>query len=207
MLRASELLAVTPPDSGVIVALMDAEEIGLVGAGHLASAMAAPAGLAVGDGGPPVHAAEIKAIVNLDASSARASDVQNAVKAVARRDAPVFQRRAMVSSEEPVLSAAFIARFAAHGVLGLPIPASVFRPVAAGSIDGRLRSDVHHFAALGIPFVWPVAGYPEYHTDGDTLAAVYPGDLEAIAAAAADLAADIALLPIGRVPAPFVPPA
>jgi len=207
ILRAARVLADAPPDAGVIVAAMDAEEVGLVGAERFVDALASPGGFAVGDGRRPLRIDDVKAVVNLDASSARASDVQNAAASLVRRDVPVFQWRAMVSSEEPVVTAAGLARFAAHGVLGLPVPASVFRPVAAGSLDGRLRSDVHWFAAHGIPFFWPVAGYPEYHTDGDTLATVDAKDLENIALAAADLVRDYASLPIGRVAAPFRPAA
>jgi hypothetical protein len=106
----------------------------------------------------------------------------------------------MVSSESP-LAAPFLARFAAHQVLGLPAPSYVWKPVAAGVLDGRHRSDVAPFEERGIPFVWPVAGYPEYHTDGDTLAAVDPDDLENIALASADLIGDIATIPLPRVPA------
>ena len=205
ILRAAELLAAAPPDIGVVVGLMDAEEVGLIGAERFAEAL--EAGLAVGDGGPPVRLDDVKAVINLDASSARASDVQGMLRATAARtDAPVFQWRAMVASEDPILQAAFLARYAEHGVLGLPIPSSIFAPVGAGAIEGRLRSDVHHFAATGIPFAWPVSGYPEYHTDGDTLATVYPDDLEALATATAALAGDIATLPISRVAEPFWPP-
>lgn len=205
VLRAAEILAIAQPDIGVVVGLMDAEEVGLIGAERFVEALTA--GLAVGDGGPPLRIDHVKAVINLDASTARASDVQGMISGTAARtDAPVFQWRAMVFSEEPLLQTAFLARFAARGVLGLPIPSSVFAPVGAGEIGGRLRSDVHHFAALGIPFAWPVSGYPEYHTDGDTLGTVYPADLEALAQATADLAADIALLPIGRVIEPLWPP-
>ncbi|MEX2558241.1 MAG: M28 family peptidase [Actinomycetota bacterium] len=205
VLRAAEILAAAPPEIGVVVGLMDAEEVGLIGAERLVESLTA--GLAVGDGGTPLQIDDVKAVINLDASSARASDVQGMTRGTAARtDVPVFQWRAMVFSEEPLLQAPFLARFAAHGVLGLPILSSVFAPVGSGEIGGRLRSDVHHFAALGIPFAWPVSGYPEYHTDGDTLATVYPDDLEALAEATADLAGDIALLPIGRVIEPLWPP-
>ncbi len=203
-LRAAELLAASPPGIGIVVALMDAEEVGLIGAERFTQALTE--GLAVGDGGPPLRMDHVKAVINLDASSARASDAQGFVRGAGLPDAPVFQWRAMICSEEPLLEAAFLARFAAHGVLGLPIPSSVFAPVGAGELEGRLRSDVQHFAAAGIPFVWPVSGYPEYHTDGDTIASVDPADLEALAGATAELAGDIAMLPLGRVPEPLRPP-
>lgn len=213
VLRAAGLLAARPPSVGILVALVDGEEIGLLGSKVLADALAG-AGLDPGDGGAPITTADIKAVVNLDASTARASEVQNAVRGVARTDAPVFSWRAMVASEEPVLAAAFAAVFAAHGILGAPMTAQVWQPFATGSFGGGYRSDVQHFARLGIPFAWPVAGYPEYHTDGDALGAVDPQDLEAVAAAAADLTERIGDLPIGRVaigrargPAPVLPAA
>jgi len=201
VLRVSELLASAPPGAGVIAVVTDGEEIGLIGADRLAAAF--DKGLVVGDGGAKIHTSNINAIVNLDACSARASDVQNAVAAIARRDAPLFSWRAMVSSEDPALTGPFLARFAAHQVLGLPVPASVFKPVAAGSLSGRQRTDVAPFEERGIPFAWPVVGYPEYHTDGDTLAAVDPADLENVAAGAADLVRDLATIPLPRVPQPL----
>jgi hypothetical protein len=199
MLRAAELLASAPPDIGVIVAAFDAEEIGLLGSKHLAEVFGSSGGLALPDGGPPVLMDEIKAIVDLDASTARASDVQDDVRETAGRDAPVFSWRAMVSSEEPALASAFLTRFASHGVLGLPLNAGTWRPLAAGDFNGQLRSDVEWFWQQHVPFVWPVVGYPEYHTDGDTLDAVDAHDLEAVARASADLVRDIAVLPIYRV--------
>jgi Zn-dependent M28 family amino/carboxypeptidase len=201
VIRAAEKLARSNPGVGVIAAITDAEEVGLIGADRLAQAI--DAGLAVGDGGPAISTKDVKAVVNLDACSARASDVQDTVRGVARRDAPLFSWRAMVSSESPALTALFLARFASRGVLGLPVPAAVWKPVAAGGLGQRHRSDVAPFSERGIPFVWPVAGYPEYHTDGDTLAAVDPKDLERVALAAADLVSDLALIPLPRIPEPL----
>ena len=82
--------------------------------------------------------------------------------------------------------------------MGLPLTAG-----ATVAIEGSLRSDVAWFQKAGVPFVWPAAGYPEYHTDGDSLAAVDPTDLEHLTDAAVDLAGRIATLPIGRVPPQF----
>ena len=193
-------IAAAPPNAGVIAAVTDAEEIGLIGADRLAAAF--EKGFVVGDGGPKIHSADINAIVNLDACSARASDVQGAVFGVARQDAPVFSWRAMVSSESPI-TGPFLARFAARRVFGAPVSAAVFKPVAAASLSGRQRTDVAPFEERGIPFVWPVAGYPEYHTDGDTLAAVDPVDLENVAEAAAELAGDLGVIALPRVPEPL----
>lgn len=198
VLRAAELLAASKPGVGVIAALTDAEEIGLIGADRLAEAL--DRGLAVGDGRPPIRMDDVKAIVNLDACSARASDVQDSVRGIAGQDAPIFSWRAMVSSEDPLLTGAFLSRFAANGVLGAPVPAVLFKPVENGSFDGRHRTDVAAFAQRGVPFVWPVVGYPEYHTDGDGLKAVDPADLEAVAIAAAAFVADLAVLPVQRIP-------
>ena len=139
--------------------------------------------------------AGLKADVNLDASSARASDVQDHVRAVAGRDAPLFSWRAMVFSEEPVLAQAFISAFAAHQVLGLPLASR-----AAVEVEGGWRTDAQWFHQAGVPVAWPVAGYPEYHTDGDAPSAMDLADLENVAAAAADLTARIATLPVGPVP-------
>jgi peptidase M28-like protein len=200
VIRVAELVAASKPGIGVIAVITDAEEVGLIGADRLAQAL--DDGLAVGDGKPPIHTADIKAVVNLDASSARASDVQDTATGIARRDLPLFSWRAMVYSESPI-TAPFLARFAAHQVLGAPAPSFVWKPIAAGAIDSRHRSDVAPFEERGIPFVWPVAGYPEYHTDGDTLAAVDADDLENIALASAELIGDIAAIPLPRVPAQF----
>src|SRR5437764_14783182 len=139
--------------------------------------------------------ADHKAVMNLDASSARASDVQDHVRSVAGRDAPIFSWRAMVSSEEPTLTSLFISTFAAHGVFGLPLPSR-----AAVQVEGGWRTDAQWFHQAGVPVAWPVAGYPEYHTDGDIPSAMDLADLEHVAAAAADLTARIATLPVGPVP-------
>jgi len=194
VLRAAQLLAAHRPGLGVVVALVDGEELGLLGSLGLTQQLSSPAGVDVGDGGPPLHMADLKAVINLDASSARASDAQDQVRSALGQDAPLFSWRAMVFSEEPVLPAAFLTTFAAHKVLGLPLASK-----AAVAIEGGWRTDAQWFHQAGVPVVWPVAGYPEYHTDGDTLAAVDPADLEAIAEAATDLAGQLATLPVGPV--------
>jgi peptidase M28-like protein len=197
VLRAAEILGSEPPGIGVIVAVVDAEEIGLLGSKVFSETLASRRGFKVADAGPPLKLSNIKAIVDLDASTARASDIQNGSRLVVRRDAPVFEWRAMVSSANPPLAAAFMARFAAHGVFGAAIDARTWSLLSAGDPTGSVqRSDVQWFGRLGVPFVWPVAGYPEYHTDGDTLATIDLGDLEAIAQASADLIRDVATLPI-----------
>ena len=182
----------------MVVALVDGEEVGLLGSRGLTQQLSSPAGLDVGDGQAPLHIADLKAVINLDASSARASDAQGPVRSAAGRDAPLFSWRAMVFSEEPVLPAAFVTTFAAHKVMGLPLQSQ-----GAVAVEGGWRTDAQWFHQAGVPVVWPVAGYPEYHTDGDTLAAVDPADLENIAAAAADLAGQLATLPVGPVAPQF----
>src|SRR5439155_1719066 len=82
--------------------------------------------------------------------SARASDVQDPIRAGAGTDAPLFSWRAMVFSERWPLGPAAIARFASHGVLGLPVGASPW--VAAVG----WRTDAQWFAQAGVPVVWRV---------------------------------------------------
>ena len=196
VLEAARLLRTRSPDTGIAVALFDGEEVGLLGSKALAGALSQPSGVGLGDCGPPLHLADIAADINLDASSARATDV-------AGGRAPVFSWRALVYSEEPVLASSFLSVFSAHRVAGLPINGR-----AATQLNGGMtRTDARWFDAAGIPVAWPVVGYAEYHTDGDTLSVVDPADLEAVAEASADLAVRVASLPVGRVPgAPALPP-
>jgi hypothetical protein len=198
ILRAAHLLAGQPPGVGVVVALMDGEEYGLYGSKALAQQLTTPAGLDVGDGGAALHMSDLKAVINLDASSARASDVQDHVRSVAGTDAPLFSWRAMVHSEEPTLTSLFLTTFAAHQVLGLPLASR-----AAVTVEGGWRTDAQWFHQAGVPVAWPVAGYPEYHTNGDIPSAMDAADLEHVADAAADLTAKLATAPIGRVPDQF----
>jgi hypothetical protein len=106
----------------------------------------------------------------------------------------------MVSSEEPMLTSIFLTTFAAHQVLGLPVTSEVAKATLGG---GSWRTDAGFFHQAGVPVAWPVAGYPEYHTDGDDLKAVDAADLEHISEAAADLVAKLATAPVGRVPDQF----
>ena len=198
VLRAAHELMTSRPSSGVIVGLMDGEEYGLLGSRGLAAQLSSAAGLSVPDGGRALQMADIKAVMNLDASSARASDVQDKVHGVAGQDAPVFNWRAMVFSEEPTLASLFLTTFAAHGVFGLPVNSQ-----AAIRVEGGWRTDAQWFHQAGVPVAWPVAGYPEYHTDGDVPSAMDKADLEAVADAAADLVGKLATAPIGRVPSQF----
>jgi len=194
VLRAADMLAANHPGVGVFVGLMDGEEYGLLGSQKMAAKLASPAGIA------GVHMSDLKADVNLDASSARASDVQDKVKSVAGQDAPVFSWRAMVSSEEPTLTSLFLTTFAAHGVLGLPVTSEVAKATIGG---GSWRTDAQWFHEAGVPAAWPVAGYPEYHTDGDLPSAMDKADLENVAEAAADLVGKLATAPIQPVPQQF----
>src|SRR3954469_8893559 len=195
VLRAAQLVAAGDLPTGLLVAVVDGEEWGLLGSKQLGADMARPQGLDIGGCGPNIHLADIKAVVNLDAPSARASDVQDIGRTIIGTDAPIFQYRAMVFSDEPVVASTFLPPFAAHGVLGLPINATL----ATEANGGIHRTDARWFDEAGIPVAWPVAGYPEYHTDGDTLAAVDPADLEAGAAAAAERVQRLAAAPVGRI--------
>jgi hypothetical protein len=190
VLRAAELLAQRSPGVGVAVALVDAEEIGLLGSQRLAAALGSPEGLALPDGGPPLRMADLAAVINLDASSARASDVQDPVRKAVGADAPVFSWRTMVYSEHATLPGLFLGVFSEHGVLGLPVNSQ-----AAVAINGGWRTDARWFHEAGVPVAWPAVGYPEYHTDVDTLAVVDAADLEAIAEAAAELVPRLGTMP------------
>ena len=190
VLRAAELLAVGNPGVGVAVALVDAEEIGLLGSERLAVDLASPAGLALPDGGPPLRMSDLAAVVNLDASSARASEIQDPVRSVIGADAPVFSWRTMVFSEHAILPGLFLGTFSEHGVLGLPVSSQ-----GAGAINGGWRTDARWFHDDGVPVAWPAVGYPEYHTDVDDLDVVDAADLEAIAEAAAALVPRLGTMP------------
>jgi Zn-dependent M28 family amino/carboxypeptidase len=190
VLRAAQQLATQQPGIGVIVGLMDGEEVGLLGSKAFVDALSSVNGIAVGDGGAPLKLADVKAVVNLDASSARASDAQALPRGIVGGDAPVFSWRAIVSSDGSALGALFATRAAQHGVFGLPVGARAWLAAI-----GSWRTDAGWFDDAGVPVVWPVAGYPEYHTDGDTFATVDPVDLENVALAAADTVSDAASLP------------
>ena len=196
VLRAAQLLARDSLRTGLLVAEVDGEETGLLGSERLAQDLAGP-GFAVGDGGPPITMTDIKAVVNLDASSAVPADVDAEVHAATGDHIPLFSWRAMVYSEEPVLPALFLSTFAAHGVLGAPVSS-----MAAEGAIGGWRTDAKWFHEAGVPVVWPVAGYPAYHTDKDTLAAVDAADLEAVAQASAATVRLAGDAPIGRVVSP-----
>jgi hypothetical protein len=198
ILRAAHLLAAQHPSAGVVVGLMDGEEYGLFGSKAWAQQLSSAAGFDVGDGGPALHMADLKAVVNLDASSARASDVQDHVRPLTGTDVPLFSWRAMVHSEEPTLTSLFLTTFAAHQVLGLPLASRV-----AVNVEGGWRTDAQWFHQAGVPVAWPVAGYPEYHTDGDVPSAMDAADLDRVADGAADLVGKLATAPIGRVPDQF----
>jgi hypothetical protein len=191
VLRAAELLAAADPGVGVAVALVDAEENGLLGSQHLAAALSSPGGLPLPDGGAPLRMSNLAAVVNLDASSARASDVQDPVHDVVGADAPVFSWRTMVYSEHATLPGLFLGTFSEHGVLGLPVSSQ-----GAVAINGGWRTDARWFHEAGVPVAWPAVGYPEYHTDVDDLDVVDAADLEAIAEAAAALVPRLGAMPV-----------
>src|SRR4029079_12348728 len=126
--------------------------------------------------------------------------VQDKVKSIAGQDAPIFSWRAMVHSEEPLLTSLFLTTFATHQVLGLPVTSEVAKQTLGG---GSWRTDAGFFHEAGVPVAWPVAGYPEYHTEGDVVSAMDRNDLEHVAEAAADLVTKLATAPVGRVPDQF----
>ena len=191
VLRAARLLGDDPPPVGLLVVLYDGEELGLLGSKAFADELLSPEGFDLGDCGTRIHMADLAAVVNLDASSARPSDVTVAVGG----QLPLFSWRTLITSASPGLAVLFNAVMAAHGVLGLPLTAYI-----ATAVNGGVnRTDARWFHAAGVPVMWPVAGYPEYHTDGDDLDAVDPTDLEHVAEGTADVIRRLATLPIDRV--------
>jgi len=192
-------------DVGVVVALFDAEEVGLIGSGHVAELLNRPEGLVVPitpGSTIGVHMSDLLGVVNLDAPSAKPSDVHGheAESPIASHGVPVFSWRALIFSDphpadhpEPYASAGafgaeFVATFGSHGVFGLPVPSSGWN-----EFSGGWRTDAQHFHEAGVPVVWPVAGYPEYHTNldvydptGERYSTVDPTDLQAVADAAVD---------------------
>jgi hypothetical protein len=202
VLAAAERLAATETTRGLLIALYDGEEWGLLGSEALFADLASPEGLRVGTCGPEVHAEDLVAVLNLDASSAIPSDVTGPLEERLGSDVPLFSWRAMVFSEEPLLASLFIEEMAANQVLGAPLPVGVANPVNGG----MTRTDGRWFHEAGIPVAWPVAGYPEYHTSADDIDAVDPVDLEHVTdgAVAVVVAADTA--PIGRIGGSLGPP-
>ena len=177
VLAAAERLAGEQGRRGLLVALYDGEEWGLLGSEALTTDLARPEGLAIGTCGPVVHLHDVVAVVNLDAPSAIASDVLGHVRDVSGVLVPLVSYRVLVSSEEPTVTALLASTMTSAGVLGLPVTAEI-----AGPLNGGVgRTDAHWFHEAGIPIAWPVAGYPEYHTEADRTETVDPVDLANVA--------------------------
>ena len=177
------------------MALYDGEEWGLRGSRALVDDLVRPEGLAVGGCGPVVHLHDLVAVVNLDAPSAIASDLQDPVRSATGALLPLFSWRALVASEEPTVAALLTSTMAAAGVLGLPVTAAI-----AGPLNGGVgRTDARWFHEAGIPIAWPVVGYPEYHTEADRLETVDPVDLANVTAGAVALVRALDTATIGRV--------
>lgn len=194
--RADEL------DVGVLVLFADAEEIGLLGSEVVADELAGRTDLVAGPGltigGTSVTMDDLVANVNLDAPSGKPSDVHghDHENPVSQHGIPVFSWRALVFSDpypavddptpygDSLLAGTTFARiFAEHGVFGLPVPSTPWKEVSGG-----WRTDAQHFHEHGVPVVWPVTGYPEYHTNldvydpsGAQYSTVDPVDLQNVA--------------------------
>jgi hypothetical protein len=199
VLATAERLFADSDGRGLLVALYDGEENGLLGSRALRDDLARPDGLRIGTCGPVVHLHDVVAVVNLDASTARASDVVEPLERVLTDlgvpiTVPLFSWRVLVFSEEPVVGAALVQTMTAAGVLGVPLPAEVATVVNGGIT----RTDGHWFHDVGIPVAWPVAGYPEYHTSADTIAAVDPVDLANLVTGATALVRALDDRPVGR---------
>jgi Zn-dependent M28 family amino/carboxypeptidase len=194
VLAAAQDLAAEGRDRGLIVALYDGEEWGLLGSKAVAADLQSADGLRVGPCTPDLHMSDIVAVVNLDAPSAVASDGDGLVEQQIGIDVPLFSWRAMVFSEEPTLPGVFVGTMAASGVLGAPISVEAANPVNGGVS----RTDGKWFHEAGLAVVWPVAGYPEYHTSADTLTAVDPVDLANVATGTAALIRTADAVPVQR---------
>jgi hypothetical protein len=194
VLAAAEQLGGEDRERGLIVALYDGEEWGLLGSKAVAADLTSADGLRIGPCTPDLHMGDIAAVVNLDAPSARASDADGIVERQTGFEVPLFSWRAMVYSEEPVLPPVFLTTMAANAVLGAPISVQAANPVNGGVS----RTDAKWFDDAGLAVVWPVTGYPEYHTSADTLAAVDPADLSAVAAGTVALVRAADTIPVQR---------
>jgi hypothetical protein len=204
VLAAAEVLAHDHPGRGLIVALYDGEEWGLLGSHAFAQDLSDADGVAFGPCGPTVRMQDIVSVVNLDAPSAVPSDSLGIVRQMTGSPESLISYRALVYSDgEPTLLADFVRDMTTAGVLGLPLPVSVVNPYLGGGMD---RTDGKWFDAVGIPVAWPVAEYPEYHTTADTRAAVDPADLRRIVAGTVQLVRDLATATIARTHGPLPPP-
>ena len=195
VLAAAERLAGDSGGRGLLVALYDGEEWGLLGSRALGRDLARAEGLAIGTCGPVVHLHDVVAVVNLDAPSAIASDVLGVVRDISGVLVPLVSYRVLVSSEEPTVAALLTSTMTTAGVLGLPVTAGLANVLNSG----MQRSDGRVFHEAGIPVAWPVAGYPEYHTEADVTEAVDPTDLANVATGAVALVRAMDTAEIGRI--------
>jgi hypothetical protein len=204
VLAAAEVLAHDRSGRGLLVALYDGEEWGLLGSHAFAVDLSDADGVAFGACGPTVRMRDIVSVVNLDAPSAVPSDAFGFVRTFTGSPESLISYRALVYSDgEPTLLTALVRDMASAGVLGLPLPVSVVSPYLGGGMD---RTDGKWFDAVGIPVAWPVAEYPEYHTTADTRASVDPADLRRVVAGTVQLVRDLATARIGRTHGPLPPP-
>ena len=196
VLAAAERLAGSVPGRrGLLVALYDGEEWGLLGSKAFVADLADADGVTFGACGPTVRLDDVAAVVNLDASSAKASDVTGPVEDLLGLTVPLFSWRVLVFSEEATLASIFLQEMLTAGVLGAPLPVSVADPINGG----MSRTDGRWFHEAGIPVAWPVAGYPEYHTSADVADTVDPVDLGAVTVGAAALVQALDSAPVARI--------
>jgi hypothetical protein len=205
VLAAAEVLAHDRSGRGLLVALYDGEEWGLLGSRAFARDLADADGVAMGPCGPTIRMRDIVSVVNLDAPSALPSDSLGAVtrRLTGAPESLVSYRALVFSDGAPTLTLDLVRDMAAAGVLGLPLPRSVVNPYLGGGMD---RTDGKWFDAVGIPVAWPVAESPEYHTTADTRVAVDPADLRRIVAGTVQLVRDLATATIPRTHGPLPPP-
>ena len=184
VLAVAERLAKVPTGRGLLVALYDGEEWGLLGSKGFARDLGDADGVRFGPCGPTVHLHDVVSVVNLDAPSGVPSDLTGIVQELTGAPQSLISWRAFVYSEEPTVLLDFVAAMTGAGVVGLPLPVSILNPVLGGGMD---RTDGKWFHEAGIPVAWPVAEYPEYHMTADERDRVDPADLERLTVGIANL--------------------
>jgi hypothetical protein len=203
VLAAAERLAGDTGGRGLLVALYDGEEWGLLGSQGFAKDLADRDGVRVGPCGPTVRLQDVVAVVNLDEPSAIASDAVGVVQELTGSPESLVSYRAFVFSEEPTLAAKFVQAMTTAGVLGLPLPVSIVNPLLGGGMD---RTDGKWFHAAGIPVAWPAAEFPEYHTSADVRDRVDPADLRRVVQGVVTLIRSLDHASITRISGSLPPP-
>lgn len=171
LLRAAELLKDDPLERSITFLAVDAEELGLIGSQAYVSAHGV---------------STIAGVVNLDMVSVKPSDV--------KEDAPVFQWRALMTTETPPLIASVEKSAAIEQVAGLPLPATAWEDGY-----GSFRTDYEWLYYQGVPGTWVISEAAYYHTTEDTISHVDATDLEQVSRMVVDVVRDMQTMLLPRV--------